>query len=162
MNPTSSEENLMTTPKLDTNPVTTVTYTSTSSVPQVTSSTSYVPLDLSTHNQPPRHPIGHSYNSSGYQRSFLNYQECPVNFDRPDCTYSPSKVTEIYNIYCLNDHQNHIARRTFERGWISLDAVKRIYHRGFAEAFEGYQQGFLPPHLIDNMINYGKFYKYLP
>ena len=72
----------MATPKLDTNPVTTVTYASTSGVPQVTSSTSYVPLDLSTHNQLPRHPTGHSYNSSGYQRSFLNYQECPVNFDR--------------------------------------------------------------------------------
>ena len=150
MNPTSSEENLVATPKLDTSPVTTVTYTSISSVPQVTSSTSYVPLDLSTHTQPPRHPIGHSYNSSGYQHSFSNYQECPVNFDRPDYTYPPSKVTEIYTIYCLNDHQNHIAHRTFEKGWISLDTIKRIYHRGFAEAFEGYRQGFLPPHLIDN------------
>ena len=144
MNPITSEENLVATPKLDTNPVTTVIYTSTSSIPQVTSSTSYVPLDLSDRNQPPRYPIGHSYNSSGYQRSFANYQECPVNFDRPDCTYAPSKVTEVYNIYCLNDHQNHIARRTYERGWISLDAVKRIYHRGFSEAFEGYRQGYLP------------------
>ena len=40
MNPTSSEENLVTTPKLDTSPVTTVTYISIPSVPQVTSSTS--------------------------------------------------------------------------------------------------------------------------
>ena len=162
MNPTTSEENLVATPKLDTNPVTTVTYTSTFSAPQVTSSTSYVPLDLSDRNQPSHYPIGHNYNSSGYQRSFSNYQECPVNFDRPDCTHAPSKITEIYNIYCLNDDQNHIARRTFEKGWISFDTVKRIYHRGFAEAFEGYRQGYLPPHLIDNMINYGKFYKYLP
>ena len=109
MNPTSSEENLVTTPNLDTSPVTTVTYTSTPSVPQVTSSTSYVPLDLSTHTQPPCYPVGHSYNSSGYQHSFLKYQECPINFDRPDCTYPPSKVTEVYNIYCLNDHANHVA-----------------------------------------------------
>ena len=160
MNPSSSEENLATTPELDTRPVTTVTYTSTPSVTQVTSSTSYVPVDLSNH--PPRHPPGYSYNSSGYQHSFLNYQVCPINFDRPDCTYPPTKATEIYNIYCLNDHANHIACRTFEKGWISLDTVKRIYHRGFAEAFEGYRQGFLPPHYVDNMINYGKFYKYLP
>ena len=160
MNPSSSEENLVTTPELDTSPVTTVTYASTPSVTQVSSSTSYVPLNLSTH--PPHHPPGYSYNSSGYQHSFLNYQECPINFDRPDCTYPPTKATEIYNIYCLNNHANHIAHRTFEKGWISLETVKRIYHRGFAEAFEGYRQGFLAPHYIDNMINYGKFYKYLP
>ena len=84
MNPSSSEENLVTTPELDTSPVTTVTYASTPSVTQVSSSTSYVPLNLST--QPPHHPPGYSYNSSGYQHSFLNYQECPINFDRPDCT----------------------------------------------------------------------------
>ena len=160
MNLSNSEEDLVITSEPDTNPVTTVTYTSTPIVTQVTSSTSYVPLDLSRH--PPRQPIGHSYNSSGYQHSFLNYQECPINFDRPDCTYPPSKVTEIYNIYCLNDHANHVTRRTFEKGWISLDTVKRVYHRGFAEAFEGYRQGYLPPHCIDNMINYGKFYRYLP
>ena len=160
MNPSNSEEDLVTTSESDTSPVTTVTYTSTPSVTQVTSSTSYVPIDLSTH--PPRHPPGYSYNSSGYQHSFLNYQECPINFDRPDCTYPPTKATETYNIYCLNDHANHIACRTFEKGWICLETVRRIYHRGFAEAFEGYRQGFLPPHYIDNMINYGKFYKYLP
>ena len=70
MNPSSSEENLATTPELDTRPVTTVTYTSTHSVTQVTSSTSYVPVDLSNH--PLRHSLGYSYNSSGYQHSFLN------------------------------------------------------------------------------------------
>ena len=160
MNPSISEEDLVTTPELDTSPVTTVTYASTPSVTQVSSSTSYVPLNLSTH--PPCHPPGYSYNSSGYQHSFLNYQECPINFDRPDCTYPPTKATEIYNIYCLNDYTNHIACRTFQKGWISLETVRRIYHRGFAEAFEGYRQGFLVPHYIDNMINYGKFYKYLP
>ena len=160
MNPSKSEEDLETTSEPDTGTVTTVTYTSTPSVTQVSSSTSYVPIDLSTH--PPRYPPVFSYNSSGYQRNFSNYQECPINFDRPDCTYPPSKVTEVYNIYCLNDHANHIARRTFEKGWITLETVKGIYHRGFAETFEGYQRGYLPPHYVDNMINYGKFYRYLP
>ena len=159
MNSTSSEENLETIPDSDISLVTTVTYTSTPTVTQVTSSTSYVPLNLS--NQPQQQPPRYSYQSSGYQNSFLNYQEFPINFDRPDCTYPPTKAQEIYNIYCLNDHANHITQRTFEKGWISLETVKRIYHRGLGEAFDGYRNGFLAPHYIDNMINYGKFYKYL-
>ena len=61
----------------------------------------------------------------------------------------------------MNDHANHIVQRPFEKGWISLEAVKRIYHRGLAEAFDGYRNGFLAPHYTDNMIYYGKFYKYL-
>ena len=94
MNPSKSEEDLETTSVVptatpDTSTVTTVTYTSTPSVTQVSSSTSYVPIDLSTH--PPRYPPVFSYNSSGYQRNFSNYQECPINFDRPDCTYPPLK-----------------------------------------------------------------------
>ena len=107
MNPSLSEEDLVTTQDSDTSLVTTVTYTSTPSVTQVTNSTSYVPLNL--RYQPQQHPPRYSYNSSGYQNSFLNYQECPINFDRPDCTYPPTKVQEIYNIYCLNDHANHTA-----------------------------------------------------
>ena len=68
MNPSKSEEDLETTSEPDTSTVTTVTYTSTPSVTQVSSSTSYVPIDLSTH--PPRYPPVFSYNSSGYQRNF--------------------------------------------------------------------------------------------
>ena len=68
MNPSKSEEDLVTTSEPDTGTVTTVTYTSTPSVTQVSSSTSYVPIDLSTH--PPRCPPVFSYHSSGYQHSF--------------------------------------------------------------------------------------------
>ena len=38
---------------------------------------------------------------------------------------------------------------------------KKIFHRGLDEAFEGYRDGCLPPLYLNNMINYGKFYKYL-
>ena len=62
MNPSSSEEDLVTTQDSDTSLVTTVTYTSTPSVTQATSST--VPLNLGY--QPQQHPPRYSYNSSGY------------------------------------------------------------------------------------------------
>ena len=58
----------------------------------------------------------------------------------------------------MNDHANHIAS---EKGWISLDIVKKIYHGGLGEVFDGYRNGFLAAHYVDNMISYGKFYKYL-
>ena len=90
MNPQQSEENLKTTQDSDISLVTTVNYASTPSVTQVTSSTSYVPLNLGYH--PQQYPPRYSYNSSGYQNSFLNYQECPINFDRPDCTSPPTKA----------------------------------------------------------------------
>ena len=48
-----------------------------------------------------------------------------------------------------------------KKGWISKATVKRIFHRGLGESFDGYRDGFLAAHYIDNMINYGKFYKYL-
>ena len=98
MNPSSSEENLETTPDSDTSLVTTVTYTTTPNVTQVTSSTSYVPLNLSY--QPQQQPPRYSYHSSGYQNRFLNYQECPINFDRPDCTY-PLLKHKKYIIYTV-------------------------------------------------------------
>ena len=61
----------------------------------------------------------------------------------------------------MNDHANHLARRASEKGWISKARVKKIFHSGLAESFEGYRDGYLPPLYLDNMINYGKFYKYL-
>ena len=59
------------------------------------------------------------------------------------------------------DHANHVTRRAYEKGWISKARVKKIFHRGLEESFEGYRDGYLPPLYLDNMINYGKFYKYL-
>ena len=110
---------------------------------------------------PQQYPPGYSYRSSGYQNSFGGYQECPINFDRPDYTSPPMKPQELYNVYCLNDHVNHMARRAFDKGWISEAQVKRIFHRGLGETFDAYQSGLLASHYVDNMINYGKFYKYL-
>ena len=98
MNSTSSEDNLETIPDSDISLVTTVTYTTTPTVTQVTSSTSYVPLNLS--NQPQQQPPRYSYQSSGYQNSLLNYQEFPINFDRPDCTY-PLLKHKKYIIYIV-------------------------------------------------------------
>ena len=45
--------------------------------------------------------------------------------------------------------------------WPEGDAVKHIYHRSLGETFVAYRQGLLAPHYVDNMINYGKFFKYL-
>ena len=143
-------------------PKTTVTHSVASvAVTQVTDSASVANTPLDIGYQPQQYPMGYSYRSSGYQQSFLNYQECPINFDRPDCTSPPTRAQEVYNLYCLNDHANHMARRAFEKGWISGDAVKHIYHRSLGETFDAHRQGLLAPHYVDNMINYGKFFKYL-
>ena len=103
----------------------------------------------------------YSYQSSGYQLSFADYQECPINFIRADYATPPTRVQETYHVYCMNDHANHMARRAYEKGWISKARVKKIFHRGLEETFEGYRDGYLPPLYLNNMINYGKFYKYL-
>ena len=125
--------------------------------PEASSSvTSYLHTSYPHQFQP-----GYSYRSSGYQNTLAAYQECPINFDRPDYTYPPTKSQEVYNVYCLNDHMNHVARRAFDKGWISKAEVKRIFHRGLGETFDHYQKGHLASHYVDNMINYGKFYKYL-
>ena len=47
------------------------------------------------------------------------------------------------------------------KGGFLKQLTKRIFHRGLGESFDGYRDGFLAAHYIDNMINYGKFYKYL-
>ena len=46
----------------------------------------------------------YSYQSSGYQQSVADYQECPINFLRSTCTTLPTKVQETYHVYCMNDH----------------------------------------------------------
>ena len=38
------------------------------------------------------------------------------------------------------------------KGWISRDRVKKIFHRGLSESFEGFRDGYLPPLYLDNMI----------
>ena len=110
---------------------------------------------------PQQNPPGYNYSPSGYYCSLGAYQECPINFNRPDFTHPPTKAQELYNIFCLNDHMNHVARRAFDKGWISKAETKRIFHRGLTETFDAYQKGYLASHYVNNMINYGKFYKYL-
>ena len=140
--------------------VTTVTTTSTTNTQTVAGTrTNYIPLFT---NYIPQLAIpNYSYQSSGYQQSFADYQECPINFNRPHYATPPTRVQETYHVYCMNDHANHVARRAYEKGWISRVRVKKIFHRGLEEAFEGYRDGYIPPLYLDNMINYGKFYKYL-
>ena len=134
-----------------------ITTTVTQAVSRV--SNHYTPLPTSYN--PQQYLPNYSYNSSGYQQSLAAYQECPINYDRPNYTSPPTKPQEVYNIYCMNDHANHVARRAYEKGWISRDTAKKIFHRGLGETFEAFRGGFLAPHYVDNMINYGKFYKYL-
>ena len=136
MNPQQSEGTIVRTQVTEVKPETTVTYSvAPIAAPQIINSASVPDIPLNIGYQPQQYPFRHSYRSSGYQHSFLNYQECPINFDRPDCTSSPTRAQEVYNLYCLNDHANHMARRAFEKGWISVDAVKKIYHRGFGGDF---------------------------
>ena len=162
MNSSADEEILSAAEITKTNQVTvaTVTTTSTTNTQTVAGTGAYyIPLFAS---YAPQQAIrNHSYQSSGYQQSFADYQESPINFLRPDYTTPPTKVQETYHVYCMNDHANHVARRAYEKGWISRARVKKIFHRGLAESFEGYRDGYLPPLYLDNMINYGKFYKYL-
>ena len=85
----------------------------------------------------------------------------PINFLRPTYLAPPTRVQEAYNVYCMNDHANHVARRAYEKGWISRARMKKIFHRGLDDAFEDFRDGCLPPLYLNNMINYGKFYQYL-
>ena len=159
MNPSADEETLSAAeiPEINQVTVATVTITSTTSTQTVAGARAgHIPLFIPQQALP-----SYSYLSSGYQQSFADYQECPINFLRSDFTTPPTKVQETYHVYCMNDHANHVARRAYEKGWISKARVKKIFHRGLEESFEGYRDGYLPPLYLDNMINYGKFYKYL-
>ena len=68
-----------------------------------------------------------------------------LTFLRSDFTTPPTKVQETYHVFCMNDHANHVARRAYEKGWISKARMKKIFHRGLEESFEGYRDGYLPP-----------------
>ena len=162
MNSSAGEEILSAAEVPETNQVTvaTVTITSTTNT-QTVAGTRAGHIPLFTNYIPQQALPSYSCLSSGYQQSFAVYQECPINFLRSDFTTPPTKVQETYHVYCMNDHANHVARRAYEKGWISKARVKKIFHRGLEESFEGYRDGYLPPLYLDNMINYGKFYKYL-
>ena len=162
MNSSAGEEILSAARVPETNQVTVATVTTTSTTnTQTVAGTRAGCIPLFTHYIPQQALPNYSYQSSGYQQSFADYQESPINFLRSDYTTPPTKVTENYNIYCMNGHANHVARRAYEKGWISKARVKKIFHRGLEESFEGYRDGYLPPLYLNNMINYGKFYKYL-
>ena len=153
MNSTAGEEILSAAGVPETNQVTVTTVTTTSTTnTQTVAGTRAGYIPLFTSYIPQRALPNYSYQSSGYQQSFADYQESPINFLRSDYATPPTKVQETYHVYCMNDHANHVARRA---------RVKKIFHRGLEESFEGYRDGYLPPLYLDNMINYGKFYKYL-
>ena len=160
MNPSPGEEILSAAEVAETNQVTvaTVTTTSTTNTQTVAGAGHVIHLYLLIPQQ--ALPI-YSYQSSGYQQSFADYQEHPINFLRSTYLTPPTRVQETYNVYCMNDHANHVARRAYEKGWISRARVKKIFHRGLDDAFEGFRDGCLPRLYLNNMINYGKFYKYL-
>ena len=162
MNLSAGEEILSAAEALETNQVTVATVTTTSTTnTQTVAGTRACYIPLFTSYIPQLASPNYNYQSFGYQQSVADYQECPINYLRSACTAPPTKIQETYHVYCMNDHANPVARRAYEKGWISKARAKKIFHRGLAEAFEGYRDGCLPPLYLDNMINYGKFYKYL-
>ena len=96
----------------------TVTTTRTTNTQSLAGTRAYC-IPLFTGYAPQQALPNYSYQSSGYQQSFVDYQECPSNFIRSDCATPPTKIQETYNVYCMNDHANHMARRAYEKGWIS-------------------------------------------
>ena len=161
MNPSADEETLSAAEVPETNQMTVATVTTTSTINTQTvagAGACYIPF---TGYAPQQALFNYSYQSSGYQQSVADYQEHPINFLRSTYLTPPTRVQEAYNVYCMNDHANHVARTAYEKGWISRARVKKIFHRGLDDAFEGYRDGCLAPLYLNNMINYGKFYKYL-
>ena len=147
MNPSADEETLSAAEVSKANQVTVATVTTTSTTnTQTVASTGACYIPLFTGYAPQQALPNYSYQSSGYQQTFLA---------------PPTRVQEAYNVYCMNDHANHVARRAYEKGWISRARVKKIFHRGLDDTFEEFRDGCLPPLYLNNMINYGKFYKYL-
>ena len=158
MNSSAGEKILSAAEVPETNQVTVTTVTTTSTTnTQTVAGTRACHIPLFTSYAPQQALLNYSYQSSG----FADYQECPINFLRADYATPPTRAQEAYHVYGMNDHANHVARRAYEKGWISKARVKKIFHRGLEESFEGYRDGYLPPLYLDNMINYGKFYKYL-
>ena len=94
--------------------VTTVTTTSTTNT-QTVAGTRACHIPLFTSYAPQQALLNYSYQSSGYQQSFADYQECPINFLRADYSTPPTRAQEAYHVYCMNDHANHVARRAYEK-----------------------------------------------
>ena len=101
----------------ETNQVTVATVTTTSTTnTQTVAGTRACYIPLFTSYAPQQALRNYSYQSSGYQHSFADYQECPINFLRSDYATPPTRVQETYNVYCMNDHANHVARRAYGKG----------------------------------------------
>ena len=85
MNSSAGEEILSAAevPKTNQVTVTTVTTTSTTNTQTVAGTRAYQ-IPLFTSYPPQQALLNYSYQSSGYQQSFADYQECPINFLRAD------------------------------------------------------------------------------
>ena len=113
MNPSAGEETLSAAevPKTNQVTVTTVTTTSTTNTQSVAGAGAYYTPLLAGY-APQQTLPNYSYQSSGYQQSFADYQEHPINFCRSDYTNPPTRVQETYNVYCMNDHANHSCKES--------------------------------------------------
>ena len=93
MNSSAGEEILSAAGVPETNQVTVVTVTTTSPTnTQTVAGTRACYIPLFTNYIPQLALPNYSYQSSGYQQSVADYQECPINFLRSDCTTPPTKV----------------------------------------------------------------------
>ena len=117
MNPSAGEEVLSAAEVPKTNQVTVATVTTTSTTNTQTvagAGACYIPLF--TGYAPQQALPNYSYQSSGYQQSFADYQEHPINFFRLDYATPPTKVQETYNVYCMNDHANTLQEELMRKG----------------------------------------------
>ena len=120
MNPSADEETLSAAEVTETKKVTVATVTTTSTTNTQTVAgvgACYIPSFIGY--APQQALFNYSYQSSGYQQSVADYQENPINFLRSTYLTPPTRAQEAYNVYCMNDHANHVARRAYEKGWIS-------------------------------------------
>ena len=112
MNSSAGEEILSAAEVSETNQVTVTTVTTTSTTnTQTVAGTRAYHIPLFTSYAPQQALLNYSYQSSGYQQSFADYQECPINFLRTDYATPPTRAQEAYHVYCMNDHANHMARK---------------------------------------------------
>ena len=142
MNPSAGEEVLSAAEVLKTNQVTVATVTTTSTTNTQTvagAGACYIPLFPGY--APQQALPNYSYQSSGYQQNFADYQEHPINFFRLDYATPPTRGQETYNVYCMNDHANHIVRRAYGKGWISRARAKKTFHGGLEELLRDIKMG---------------------
>ena len=99
MNSSAGEEILSAAevPKTNQVTVTTVTTTSTTNT-QTVAGTRACHIPLFTSYAPQQALLNYSYQSSGYQQSFADYQECPINFLRADYATPPTRAQEAYHV----------------------------------------------------------------